>query len=140
MTLFIVEPITLQSLWKEMEQMDRSIQSPYSCDKKVGLFVDENEKGSQIITAAIQLRIRDIHTGEIKVFQPKVIQNCMKPDEIQIYTLTITQPKLGELQLENDFESSTIELSGKTIEISPWTARLTKSSCVNCTNCGRCSW
>lgn len=142
MTVFIGEPITLQGLWKEMKELAYLIQSPspYPCDKKTGFFVDEDEKGSQIITATTQLKISDIHTGEIKVFQPKLIQNCMKPDEIYLSTLTIKEPQLGTLQIENDFESSIVELSGKTIEIGSWTASLTKASCLPCVGCGRCSW
>ena len=44
----------------------------------------------KMVTKEKQLRIFDEKSGKWEVFSPVIFQNCMRPEEVTIYPLTIT--------------------------------------------------
>lgn len=141
--------ITIQAIWEEMVESATGNSLPYPCNQAPGLYKDKEGKGDYIITAANRIRVSELSVEELgarenigltQVFQPKVYQDCMNPEQIMIYPLKITQPQPGCLLFNDHFEESLVELKGKKVEVCPWKAEIHKAGCVPCTNCGKCGW
>lgn len=120
-------------------QIEEESKTTYPFDQKVGAYQVEGKQ--MIITGACQLSIFNIKTGEKKIYEPKVYQSCMRPEEIMIKTMKLTFDEEKEiLVIENEYDRDEIEISDKEIVVQPWTFQITKKGCQPCTNCGRCSW
>lgn len=91
-------------------------------------------------TTTKQLRITDEATGENQVFSPSIYQSCMHPENIQIYEMTLQIISETEFQIKTHYGNWTVNLSGKSVEISDWKGEIHKVDCKKCENCGRCGW
>ena len=94
----------------------------------------------KIVTKEKQLRIFDEKSGKWEVFSPVIFQNCMRPDEITIYPLTITLLAEDRIQITTKYQQKEVDLKDKEIEVCEWEAKIHKVECTHCENCGRCGW
>ena len=94
----------------------------------------------KMVTKEKQLRIFDEKSGEWEVFSPVIFQNCMRPEEVTIYPLTITLLAEDRIQIETKYQQRDFDLKDKEIELCEWEAKIHKVECTHCENCGRCGW
>lgn len=95
-------------------------------------------------TKTMQIKIINKKNGDNKIISPIIYQSCMNPDEINIYPLQI---KLNNKSGENPeiiattrYESIIFDWENYEIFVSPWEAKIHKTECIRCENCGRCGW
>ena len=94
----------------------------------------------KMVTKEKQLRIFDEKSGKWEVFSPVIFQNCMRPEEVTIYPLTITLLAEDRIQIETKYQQREFDLKDKEIELCEWEAKIHKVECTHCENCGRCGW
>ena len=133
-----VEEKMLEEISKAIEQIECSASYLYPCDKKPSIYI--KEKTLHVITGACKIELSHKQSGEKKTYEPKVYQSCMNPSQIEIKTLQISMLENKYLMIKTDYETSQIDITDLEIDIQPWKARIYKSSCNPCANCGRCSW
>lgn len=112
--------------------------------KKKGKFMLSTLKDlwydGKMVTKEKQLRIFDEKSGKWEVFSPVIFQNCMRPEEVTIYPLTITLLAEDRIQIETKYQQREFDLKDKEIELCEWEAKIHKVECTHCENCGRCGW
>ena len=94
----------------------------------------------KMVTKEKQLRIFDEKSGKWEVFSPVIFQNCMRPEEVTIYPLTITLLAEDRIQIKTKYQQREFDLKDKEIELCEWEAKIHKVECTHCENCGRCGW
>ena len=65
----------------------------------------------KMVTKEKQLRIFDEKSGKWEVFSPVIFQNCMRPEEVTIYPLTITLLAEDRIQIETKYQQREFDLT-----------------------------
>jgi hypothetical protein len=91
-------------------------------------------------TKTMQLKITNREDGSGFFLAPTIYQSCMNPDEIRIEPLFIVEESETELLVKNRYQREHIDLTKMKAELLPWEAKIHKSDCLHCENCGRCGW
>ena len=105
----------------------------WPCRTETGIFM-EKDGSMRIVTAEQQIEI----SGER--YAPVLYQNCMRPEEKTIIPLVVMISPDGKSALIQDINREVRWKSGQEAKLLPWKPAFGKKSCVQCTNCGRCSW
>lgn len=111
--------------------------------RKLLRVLGATEDAYHVQTETLQLKILDRETGENQVISPVIYQNCMKPDDIRIFPLTVkisTDDENNIIMAENRYERIRIDLRRQQVQVSKWKAEIHKTECIKCENCGRCGW
>jgi hypothetical protein len=91
-------------------------------------------------TKTMQIKITNPKDGSVFFLAPTIYQSCMNPDDIRIDPLWITEKSGWELLVKNRYQSEQIDLRKMQVELLPWEAKIRKTDCLHCENCGRCGW
>lgn len=121
-----------------LRQIDTTLPTTYPCDVAPGTFYDADGRIQKVITATSQLQITLPNSSEPQIWAPLLYISSMREDFREIRVLTV-EPKGDFLCVKTRYNTVTIGTDTQ-IEVSPWAPTLKKSSCLQCTNCGRCSW
>lgn len=130
----------MQSIQKILSQISYEANLNFPCIPEPGKVMDETGRMIGIITAQSQLYVSNKQDDDKEIWSPTFYQNCMKPEIIKIYSLSISALDEKTIQLKTKYREAVINLEKTAIEVTSWEPGFKKNDCSHCTNCGRCSW
>lgn len=130
----------MQAVQEILNQISYDENLNYQCIPEPGKVMDQTGRMIEIVTAQSQLCVSNKQDDFKEIWSPTFYQNCMKPEIIKIYSLSICILNENKLKLKTKYRESVINLEENVIEVTAWKPGFKKNDCSHCTNCGRCSW